>query len=146
MGVEVGEGLKCSLAFPKGPGTEFSWLLEISVLYLLTRGRFIFLLYFQSTWNDSFSLWWFPYAVSNERAMAYPVSIRPHSEIITCHLTGRGPENYRSFPSYDTEIWISEGISWKIADNLQCNKGWLNKIRITTKVVIFKTPWMFPLC
>ena len=97
------EAMRCrhllfeSVLFPlKALAQSFPDYSEINVLYLLTREQFIFLLYFQSTWNDSFSSWWFPYAASSERAVAYSVSIRPHSETITSHLTGRDPEDRRS--------------------------------------------------
>lgn len=88
--------------------------IQRSVSYIYLPGTIYFLLYFQSTWNDSFPLWWFPYAVSKERGMAYSVSVRPHSETIKCHLTGRNPKDCRG-PSNDIEIWVSKGIAQKTA-------------------------------
>jgi len=67
--------------------------------------------------------------------VAYSVSIRPHSETITCHLTRRDPEDRRS-PFLGQRSGSQKALHGRQQITLQFYKGWLNKIGITTDVVV----------
>lgn len=91
MEVEAGGGIERLISLPlKALAQSIPDYSEISVLYLLTREQFIFFYIFKALEMIP-SLVMVSISASSERAVAYSVSIRPHSETMQAISQGEIP-------------------------------------------------------